>query len=72
MTPTTSPPRTLPLAPRRHRTAAITLDAQSFSSWDTTAQAWRVVPGCDTIRVGSSSRSLPLHARVAQGGARCR
>jgi beta-glucosidase len=62
----------LSLAPHRHRTAAITLTAQSFSSWDTAAQAWRVAPGCDTIMVGSSSGSLPLRARVGQGGARCR
>jgi beta-glucosidase len=61
----------LSLAPHRHRTATITLNAQSFSSWDSAAQAWQVAPGCDTIMVGSSSRSLPLRARVAQGGARC-
>ena len=30
----------------------------------------KVAPGYDTIMVGSSSRSLPLRARVAQGGAR--
>jgi hypothetical protein len=63
--------------PQRRQRERVALDQaveriQSFSSWDTTAQAWQVAPGCDTLMVGSSSRRLGLHARVAQGGARCR
>jgi hypothetical protein len=46
--------------------------AQMTTQDKVAAQAWQVAPGCDTIRAGSSSRSLPLQARVAQGGARCR
>jgi beta-glucosidase len=54
----------LSLAPRQHRRVAITLDPRSFSFWDTASQSWRVAPGCDAIRVGSSSRQLPLHGRI--------
>jgi beta-glucosidase len=54
----------LSLKPHRHRTVTMTLDASSFSYWDTSAQSWRIAPGCDTIMVGSSSRELPLRHRV--------
>jgi beta-glucosidase len=50
----------------------MSLDARSFSYWDAASGGWRVAPGCDAIRVGSSSRSLPLRAVVAQAGAHCR
>jgi Fibronectin type III-like domain len=49
----------------------IQLDARAFSYWSDTANAWRVVPGCDTIAVGSSSRQLPLSGLITQGGASC-
>ena len=52
------------LAPGQRRTVTITLDAGSFSYWNTAAESWRVAAGCDTIRVGSSSRDLPLHATI--------
>jgi Fibronectin type III-like domain len=55
----------------RHRTVTIALDARSFSYWNSAEQNWVVAPGCDTIMVGTSSRALPLRARVAQGGAAC-
>jgi beta-glucosidase len=53
------------LAPGKHRTVTIPLDARSFSYWDTTSQSWRIAPGRARIMVGSSSRSLPLRATVA-------
>jgi beta-glucosidase len=63
--------RKIYVAPGHSRRVAMSLDARSFSYWDTAAGGWRVAPGCDAIRVGSSSRSLPLRAVVAQGGANC-
>jgi len=54
----------LSLRPHRHRTVTISLDAGAFSYWDTSAQGWRLAPGCDTIMVGGSSRQLPLRRRV--------
>ncbi len=52
------------LRPGQRRTVSIVLGPRSFSYWDTAAQQWRVASGCDTVMVGSSSRSLPLRARV--------
>jgi beta-glucosidase len=42
----------------------IRLDARDFSVWDTGRHAWRPVPGGFTVRVGDSSRSLPLQASL--------
>jgi beta-glucosidase len=61
----------LRIAPHRSRRATIYLDRRSLSYWDTAAQAFRVLPGCDTVMVGSSSRELPLRARIGVGGGRC-
>ena len=52
------------LGPRRRRTVTVTLDASSFSYWDSASQSWRVAPGCDAIMVGSSSRDLPLRRTI--------
>jgi beta-glucosidase len=62
----------LSLAPGGHRTVRIVLDDRSFSYWNTSRQAFAVQPGCYEVRVGTSSRSLRLAARVPQRGARCR
>jgi beta-glucosidase len=59
------------LAPGQSQRVTMQLDARAFSYWSDTANAWRVVPGCDTIAVGSSSRQLPLSGVIAQGGASC-
>ncbi len=59
------------LAPRHSATVTIPLDARSFSYWNSGAQRWEIAPGCDTIRVGSSSRALPLRRTVSFGGASC-
>jgi len=50
------------LAPGQARRVTIRLDARDFSVWDTGRHAWRPVPGGFTVRVGDSSRSLPLQA----------
>jgi beta-glucosidase len=47
------------------------LNARSFSYWSDAANGWRIAPGCDKVRVGSSSRSLPLTGKIAVGGASC-
>jgi beta-glucosidase len=59
------------LAPGQSQRVTMQLDARAFSYWSDAANAWRVVPGCDTIAVGSSSRQLPLSGVIAQGGASC-
>jgi len=47
------------------------LDFRSFAHYDTSADDWRVTPGCYGIAVGDSSRNLPLHDTVSVGGASC-
>ncbi|MCK2240407.1 MULTISPECIES: beta-glucosidase [unclassified Crossiella] len=42
----------------------LTLDARSFSYWDTGKHRWRVAPGEHKIMVGASSRDLRLHTSV--------
>jgi beta-glucosidase len=59
------------LAPGQRRTVAIELGPRSFSYWDSTAQSWRITPGCDVVMVGSSSRNLPLRTGISQGSASC-
>jgi beta-glucosidase len=58
----------LRLAAGSHHRAHFTLGRRAFSHWD---GGWRVTPGCYTIRAGPSSRTLPLHARIALAGGRC-
>jgi beta-glucosidase len=38
------------------------LDARALSVWDATSHRWRAGAGRYSVRVGSSSRDLPLHA----------
>jgi beta-glucosidase len=52
------------LKPRRAKRVKIALDQSSFASWSETANAWVVEPGTYTLRVGTSSRDLPLEATV--------
>jgi beta-glucosidase len=60
------------LAPGRSVSVGFPLDARALSYWDVGAGGWRLAPGCYHVMVGSSSRDLPLHAALGQGGARCR
>ncbi|HKA29853.1 MAG TPA: glycoside hydrolase family 3 C-terminal domain-containing protein [Candidatus Binatia bacterium] len=52
------------LKPRRTKRVKIALDQSSFASWSETANVWVVEPGTYTLRVGTSSRDLPLEATV--------
>jgi beta-glucosidase len=59
------------LAPGQIQRVTMQLDARAFSYWSDAASAWRIIPGCDTIAVGSSSRQLPLSGMIAVGGGSC-
>jgi beta-glucosidase len=59
------------LAPGQSQRVTMPLDARSFSYWSDADNGWRVAPGCVKIRVGSSSRQLPLAGEVAVGGGGC-
>lgn len=48
------------LEPHQAKHVSVTLDSRAFSSWDTAAKRWRLVPGRHQIMVGESSRDLPL------------
>ena len=54
------------IGPGETRTVAFELDDRAFSVWDTAADAWRVTPGCYGVRVGGSSRDLPLGGSVGR------
>jgi beta-glucosidase len=55
----------IPLEPGSSRRVEMMLDSSSFPTWSETANDWIVEPGTYTLRVGSSSRDLPLEATVA-------
>jgi beta-glucosidase len=57
------------LRPGQSARVRFPVDARALSSWD--AGAWRVVPGCHRVKVGRSSRDLPLRGLLAVGGQRC-
>jgi beta-glucosidase len=62
---------TVSLKPGKTKTVTIPLRNRDFAHWATGAKDWKVSPGCYRVRVGASSRDLPLEATVARGGARC-
>lgn len=55
----------VPLEPRSSRRAEMILDSSSFATWSETANDWIEEPGDYTLRVGTSSRDLPLETTVA-------
>ncbi|AXQ30577.1 glycosyl hydrolase [Solimonas sp. K1W22B-7] len=59
------------LEPGESQTLTLDLDARAFSYWDTDRNGWVQGPGCYGIRVGSSSRDLPLAARLPISGGSC-
>ena len=59
------------LEPGQTQTVTIHLVARAFSYWKSARRAWVQAPGCYRIRVGDSSRSLPLTGRVAIAGGHC-
>jgi beta-glucosidase len=60
------------LRPGQSKRVRFPLDARSFSYWSEADDGWRVPAGCNTVAVGSSSRDLPLRARLPAGGGACR
>jgi beta-glucosidase len=54
------------LLPGQSKTVTLTLDRRAFSYWNVASGTWRVAPGCYVVRVGDSSRSLPLRAQVCR------
>jgi beta-glucosidase len=52
------------LQPGESQQVTISLDARAFSYWDPARSAWTVPSGSFTVMVGSSSRDLPLQAKV--------
>jgi beta-glucosidase len=59
------------LKPGRSTTVTIRLSDRDFAHWATAAKKWKVSTGCYRVRVGSSSRDLPLDATIARGRANC-
>lgn len=59
------------LKPGQARKVTFTLNARALSYWNTRAGGWRVAPGCVQVKVGRSSRDLPLRGALATGGAFC-
>jgi beta-glucosidase len=55
------------LAPGQSTQVSITLGPLSFSTWDTTTQAWVETPGQYSVMVGDSSSNLPLASTVSIG-----
>ena len=60
------------LAPGESERVSMPLDTRAFSYWSDAANGWRVAAGCVKVRVGDSSRHLPLRGRLAVGGGACR
>lgn len=52
------------LAPGEEKTLFFTLDQRDFAHYDPQAHAWSVKPGAFDVRVGGSSRDLPLKATL--------
>lgn len=56
--------RKVHLLARRSRVVTIRLGRRAFSHWNARVHGWRVTPGRYRIRVGDSSRHLPLRAAL--------
>ncbi|MDQ7903685.1 glycoside hydrolase family 3 C-terminal domain-containing protein [Phytohabitans sp. ZYX-F-186] len=52
------------LGPGKTEQVAMTLDPRDFAYWNSDADTWQVDPGRYTVKVGTSSRDLPLSAQV--------
>lgn len=59
------------LEPGESRTVSFTLDRRALSYWNASSSAWRVSKGCAEVKIGFSSRDLPLSGPLAVGGGRC-
>ena len=56
--------RRVPLQAGERRRVRLPIDAASFAIWDTDTAEWRVQPGTYAVRLGLSSRDLPLEATL--------
>jgi len=54
----------VPLRAGERRRVRLPIAAASFAIWDADAAGWRVQPGTYTVRLGFSSRDLPVEAPV--------
>lgn len=54
----------LMLKPGQSGHVRFSLGARAFSYWDVQSHSWKIAPGTYEVLVGSSSRTLPLHASV--------
>lgn len=61
----------LRLRPGHAARVTFAINARSLSVYRSPGSRWQVRSGCFGVRVGSSSRDLPLHATIAHGQAHC-
>jgi beta-glucosidase len=54
------------LDPGQSARVAFDLDQRALSYWDTTSASWQRTPGCVAIKVGFSSRDLPLRSSTCE------
>lgn len=59
------------LEPGESRAVSFSLDERALSYWDTATSAWKVTKGCAAVKVGFSSRDLPLQGQLPVGGGSC-
>jgi beta-glucosidase len=52
------------LEPGKRKRVKMLLDSASFSTWSAAEGRWTVVPGRYTLRIGTSSRELPVETAV--------
>jgi beta-glucosidase len=55
------------LQPGETKPVTLSLDARSFSTFDTAKHEWVTRAGTYQILVGTSSRDLPLHTAITAG-----
>jgi beta-glucosidase len=61
----------LDLKPGRRKRVVLKLTERDLSSWDTSANGWKVVPGCYPLAIGRSSRSTVAKGKLPVAGGRC-
>lgn len=59
------------LRPGESATVNFPLDRRALSYWSTSASGWRVSDGCAAVKVGFSSRDLPLRGGLPVGAGHC-
>jgi len=59
------------LAPGQSQTVSMTLDQRALSYWNTLTNTWSITKGCAAVKVGFSSRNVPLTGSLPIGGGSC-